>query len=136
MSDSIEITFSSTLEDMGDTARELELFLEQRGLAADKAYAVSLAFEEFATNTIKYGYKGKSGKSIRVRAEAGADFATLIIEDNGLRFDPLLDAPEPDVELSAEERDIGGLGIHLIKKLSKALSYEYVDGKNVITVEF
>lgn len=45
-----------------------------------------------------------------------------------------MDSPEPDITLSAEERDIGGLGIYMVKKTMSDMNYEYKDGKNVLTV--
>ena len=53
--------------------------------------------------------------------------------DNGIPYNPL-EASEPDVTLSAEERQIGGLGIFMVKKMTESMEYEYADGKNVLSL--
>ena len=57
----------------------------------------------------------------------------LTFKDDGIPYDPLASS-EPDVTLSAQERELGGLGILMVKKLSSELSYAYEDGCNVLTV--
>ena len=59
---------------------------------------------------------------------------TMVFIDSGKAFDPLADAPEPDVKASADKRGIGGLGIYMVKKMSKAVSYARVENQNVLTV--
>ena len=54
--------------------------------------------------------------------------------DGGKAFNPLADAPEPDIKASADKRGIGGLGIYMVKKMSKAVSYARVENQNVLTV--
>ena len=54
--------------------------------------------------------------------------------DNGIPYDPLK-KEDPDITLSAEERDIGGLGIYMVKKTMDAVSYEYKDGCNILTIK-
>ena len=53
--------------------------------------------------------------------------------DNGVPYDPLA-AKDPDTTLSAEERQIGGLGIYMVKKSMDEISYEYQDGKNILKI--
>ena len=58
---------------------------------------------------------------------------TVIFRDSGKSFDPLA-KKDPDITMSAEERDIGGLGIFLTKKFMDSVTYEYTDGRNVLTI--
>ena len=62
------------------------------------------------------------------------DSIVLVLTDTGKEFDPTM-APEVDVTLSAEERQIGGLGIFLIRQIMNEVRYERIDGKNVLTLE-
>ena len=57
----------------------------------------------------------------------------IVFKDSGVPYDPLA-KPDPDVTLSAEEREIGGLGIYMVKKSMTSLSYEYRDGNNILTI--
>ena len=59
--------------------------------------------------------------------------ATLRFSDNGRPYDPT-EKPDPDTTLSAEDRDIGGLGIFMVKKIMDEVSYEYTDGLNILTL--
>ena len=56
-----------------------------------------------------------------------------MFEDNGVFYNPL-EASEPDTTLSAEEREIGGLGIFIVKKMTESMEYEYKDGNNILTL--
>ena len=58
---------------------------------------------------------------------------TLVITDNGVPFNPL-ERDEPDISLSAAEREIGGLGIFITKKTMDTVSYAYENGKNILTM--
>ena len=60
--------------------------------------------------------------------------ARIIFEDSGVPYDPLA-KEDPDVTLSANERQIGGLGIFMVKKTMDSVSYEYSEGKNILTLE-
>ena len=78
--------------------------------------------EELVTNTIKYGYSDDDVHYIRVVVRIGPP-ATMVIEDDGQPFNPLLDAPAPDLDAVTEERPIGGLGLHMVKTMAKSLAY-------------
>ena len=65
--------------------------------------------------------------------EADTGTATFRLSDRGIPFDPL-QKPDPDITLSAEEREIGGLGIFIAKKTMDSLSYAYENGENILTM--
>ncbi|MBO4501524.1 MAG: ATP-binding protein, partial [Clostridia bacterium] len=94
-----------------------------------------LAVEEIFVNIAHYAYAPDVGKAT-VRTEVSGDPVTVSITfiDRGVPYDPLKKA-DPDVTLSAEERDIGGLGIFLTKKVMDDISYEYKNGQNVLTLK-
>ena len=78
-------------------------------------------------------YSGATNAKITVTAND--EKLTLLFEDDGIPYNPTT-AKEPDVTLSAEERDIGGLGIFMVKKMAVELDYRYENGKNVYDVIF
>lgn len=94
---------------------------------------MSLAIEEAVVNVMDYAYPvGTMGD---VKVEALADDVCLIfsIIDNGIPFDPTLKG-EVDTTLPAEERPIGGLGIHLIRQIMDSIHYERIEDKNILTL--
>ena len=113
-----------------DTASQ---WLEERAAAPAAVYLANLAIEELATNCIKYGYDDAETHIIGVELELSPACLTVTITDDGHPFNPL-ELPEPDTNLPIEERPIGGLGIHLLRKLSSEMRYERADGKNRVTL--
>ena len=96
-------------------------------------FALQIVVEELVTNVIDYG--GVPAGEHAVRVDLSADNGGLLIRiaDRGKEYNPLL-REDPDVTLPAEQRPIGGLGVHFCKKLTDAQSYERRDGCNVLTL--
>ena len=99
--------------------------------AAD--YLANLAIEELVTNCIKHGYDDKGEHIIEITLKLSANELVLTVTDDGHWFNPL-ELPEPDTHLPVEDRPIGGLGIHLLRKMSDRMAYERKGGKNQITL--
>ena len=97
---------------------------------------VDMAVEEIFVNIARYAYQpgtGEAGDQLRP-PPASRSSVTVRFADSGRPYDPLRRA-DPDITLSAEERAVGGLGILMVKKLMDETAYEYVDGKNVLTIK-
>ena len=98
---------------------------------------INLALEEAVTNVMLYAYPGRTDGKVFVECVQcnGVKGEQLIftISDSGVPFDPT-QAPEVDTSLSAEERAIGGLGIHLVRQLMDEITYERIDNMNVLTL--
>ena len=95
---------------------------------------IDLVVEEVFVNIAHYAYKDAVGKAwITCGLDKENNLLTIIFEDEGVQFDPLA-KDDPDITASAEEREIGGLGIFLTKKLMDDVSYERKDGKNKLTL--
>ena len=95
---------------------------------------VNLAIEEAVVNVMNYAYPAGIRSNILLEVVAEGDEVTFILRDNGVPFDPTT-VPEVDVSLPAEERSVGGLGIHLMRHYMDAISYERVDNQNVLTMK-
>ena len=93
---------------------------------------IEVAVEELFVNIAHYAYAPNTG-SATIRTEITADTAEITFIDSGVPYDPLA-KPDPDVTLSAKERQIGGLGIYMVKKSMDDMRYEYRDGKNILTI--
>ena len=90
---------------------------------------ISIAIDEFIGNTIKYAFEGTKECDIIISFEIDQDRLVMTIEDDGIEFDPFGRNP-PDTELGLQEREIGGLGIHITKKLMDEYSYSRSNGVN------
>ena len=96
---------------------------------------IDIAIDELFGNIAHYAYNPEVG-SATVRVEVTEDPLAVIITfiDKGVPYDPLAKA-DPDTTLSAEERDIGGLGIYMVKKSMDDITYEYKDGQNILKIK-
>jgi len=94
---------------------------------------MTLACEELLTNTISYGYPQGGDHSIRLEVTSSARGIEIVLEDEAVPFDPL-SAEAPDLGLSVEERRIGGLGIHFVKRLMDEIVYERTASGNRLTL--
>jgi len=93
---------------------------------------VNLALEEAVSNVMLYAYPDGHGFVFVEFAQTPASII-FTITDSGIPFDPT-QKPEADISLSAEQREIGGLGIHLVRKLMDEIRYERIDNKNILTL--
>ena len=103
-------------------------------LAPDVVFNLNLVLEEAVVNIINYAYPEEEHEKIYLSAKLREGSIILILTDTGKEFDPTI-APEADVALSAEDRQIGGLGIFLIRQMMNEVKYERINGKNVLTLE-
>jgi anti-sigma regulatory factor (Ser/Thr protein kinase) len=92
--------------------------------------SVSVVLDELLTNTLSYGLAEPGGEVI-VDIELHADRLVITISDNGRPFDPL-SIPAPDTTLSVEDREIGGQGIHLVRRMVDELRYHRRSGRNIV----
>ncbi len=107
--------------------------LTRNGCPAKVLFRIDLAVEEVFVNIAHYAYTPGTGKAW-IRAAVSEDrIATIVFADRGAPYDPLK-KEDPDVTLTAEDRQIGGLGIFLTKQIMDDVSYEYKDGQNILTL--
>lgn len=93
-----------------------------------------VAFDEVFSNIVRYAYPETSGDMTLSCSIGGfPQSMTLVFEDSGVPFNPLA-RPDPDTSLPPEDREAGNLGIYLVKKIMDDVSYEYKNGRNVLTL--
>lgn len=108
--------------------------LEKMDCSMKTQMIIDIAVEEIFVNIASYAYvPGEGDAVIRVETEPEAGEAVLTFIDRGIPYDPVA-KPDPDVTLSAEERQVGGLGIFMVKKSMDEMSYAYEDGQNILTL--
>ena len=125
---------SAENESVDDALRHMERSIDEFGhqehWPEDLIFKLHLILEELGLNAMTYG----GASSVRIIISEEADMVTIEISDDGGAFNPLNDAPQPDVNTALEERSIGGLGIHLVRTLTNDLSYRREGGRNHLTL--
>ena len=104
------------------------------GLDMATTMKLNLAVEEAVVNVMNYAYPQGTVGDINIEAKGDDNQLEFIISDTGTPFDPTAKA-EVDTTLSAEERPIGGLGIHLVRQIMDGVTYERKDNKNILTLK-
>lgn len=128
----IEATFPARVPEVPRAVAAVVAAVEGERLDPETLMHLELCLEEAAVNVCDYAYPAAEG-SLVVRAWRAPERLTLQVEDHGVAFDPLSLAP-PDTEASLEERPIGGLGVHLIRRLMNEVRYERIGEANVLTM--
>jgi anti-sigma regulatory factor (Ser/Thr protein kinase) len=95
---------------------------------------LNLVVAELLTNIISYGYTDSREHEISVRLSVEPGEMRVDVEDDGQPFNPL-QAPEPDTTKPLEDRAVGGLGVHLVRKLTDGLEYRRHEGKNLLVIK-
>ena len=135
MSDELRVTLPVRLSELRDLATMVEDFGEANNVSAPKVFAINLELDELITNTVTHGsFEAGVDPRIDIHLKVEYDILTLTMEDNGSPFDPTLNT-DPDTAAPLEARNVGGLGLHLVKNFASRISYEFVGGKNRLTLE-
>ena len=128
----MEASFRRDLAELPALFGMARSFCTEHSLDDDEEKIVSFILEELLTNTVKYG--SSSGAEIRVRLGVESNRLTLAMTDcDADRFD-LREMPEVDVHRPLEERQPGGLGIHLVRRFADRIDYHYADRESTITI--
>lgn len=107
---------------------------EAAGLGMKDVTQLEISVEEIFVNIAHYAYEEEGAGNATISVYVKDGFFTVSFEDSGKPFDPLA-KEDPDISLSAEERQIGGLGIYMVKKYMDDVFYEYKDNKNILIVK-
>lgn len=127
-----ELRIKAKVENLNDVMAFVDAELEKLDCPMRAQMQIDVAVEELFVNIAHYAYApGEGDAQITVRAADG--MVEIEFRDSGVPYDPLAKA-DPDVSLSAEERQIGGLGIFMVKKTMDDMVYHYIDGQNVLKI--
>lgn len=108
--------------------------LSEMGISHRENLLITVAIEEALMNIISYAYPEGNGEfSLEIRKDEECGSAVITIVDHGIPFDPL-SRRDPDVTAPAEDRDIGGLGIFLLKKTMDDVRYSFENGENILVL--
>lgn len=127
-------TFPANTEALSDVLGFVDEMLVSFECPMKIQMAICVAIEEVFVNIAHYAYgKGEGDMTLSIGFDKPNNTVTFSMEDSGVPFDPLK-KPDPDITLSAEERQIGGLGIFITKKTMDSVTYSYANGKNILTM--
>ena len=124
------IVLPAVMESYNKLMSFLEETLEEMGCPLKEMMIINVAADEIIANIISYAYEGSSGDlSIEIEELQNPRGVSICFSDRGIPFDPLK-KPDPEIHLSAEEREIGGLGIFMVKKTMDGVEYNYSEGNH------
>ena len=130
-----ELTIAAKIENIEAVTDFVNEQLEALDCPMKAQMQIDIAIDELFGNIAHYAYNPEIGKAtVRVEVIEDPLAVTITFIDNGVPYDPLAKA-DPDTTLSAEERDIGGLGIYMVKKSMDDITYEYKDGQNILKIK-
>lgn len=127
------ITLPNDIATITQLSEFVETVCEEKGLDMALTMNLNLALEEAVVNVMSYAYPNSQG-DVKVDIIIDDQKVVSILTDSGIPFDPTQKG-DVDTTLPAEERPIGGLGIHLVKQIMDKVSYQYVDNQNILTLE-
>ena len=129
-----EITVEAVTANLPEVMAFLDGELEKAGCPMKTQMQIDLAADEIFSNISMYAYPSGTGEvTVRFESEDSAGVIWIVFLDTGTPFNPL-EGKTPDITLSAEERPIGGLGIHLVRHIMDDIRYERKDDKNILTL--
>ena len=132
----LELTIPNHLSENAGVKDHFDTFSEHYGIPDKTRLKMHVVIDELLMNIISYAYLDDEKHDIEFKVELSADRLKVSMVDDGIPFNPL-GIETPDTNLSIEEREIGGLGIHIVRKMLDRVSYRRRIDKNVITaVEF
>jgi anti-sigma regulatory factor (Ser/Thr protein kinase) len=129
----MRIELDNSLDEMANVMTAVEDFSDSAGLDMRTAQAAEMALDELLTNIISYGYLDSGQHKIAVEMCVEENALQIVVSDDGIPFNPF-DQEEPDLDASIDERDLGGMGIHLVKKFMDEYSYQRLEERNVVTL--
>ena len=129
-----ELTIAATVGNIEAVTDFVNEQLEALDCPMKAQMQIDIALDELFGNIAHYAYNPDVGDAtVRVEVIDNPLAVVITFIDNGVPYDPLAKA-DPDITLSAEEREIGGLGIFMVKKTMDDITYEYKDGQNILRI--
>lgn len=129
----IHLTLPNDIDTIPKLNEFIDGFCEKKGIGMDVCASLNLAIEEAVVNIMNYAYPEGTVGYVNIWMGADDESLTVVISDTGIPFDPTK-KEEVDTTLSVEKRPIGGLGIHLVRRIMDEIAYDYADHKNILTL--
>lgn len=127
-----KLTVDATNENLQKVMKFVDAFLEENDCNLKTQTQIDLSVEEIFVNIANYAYGENTGKA-EISLDKNGDTVTIEFADSGTPYNPL-EKDDPNITLSAEDRQLGGLGVFLVKKNMDSVSYKYENGQNILTM--
>lgn len=124
----------SSLSELNTLCRHLEDCSDKLQLPPKCRSELNLGLDELFTNIISYGFQDDSEHQIKFTLAKDNETLVVEVEDDGIPFNPL-DAADPEIARDLDSINIGGLGIHLMKKMVDDIDYQRIEGKNKLILK-
>ena len=130
-----ELSVEARVENLDEVLQFVNAEVERFDCSPRAQMQLEIAVEELFVNIANYAYDTETGvATVRVETQAEPPAVLVTFIDNGVPYDPLA-KEDPDVTKSAEDRQIGGLGIYMVKKSMDDIAYSYKGGQNILTIK-
>lgn len=128
-----ELTLLAQTENLDQVLNFVNGILEEHNCPMYAQMELDIAVEELFVNIAHYAYNPNIGQAT-IKVSVEDSFVTIVFKDDGIPYNPWA-KKDPDITLSLEERQIGGLGIYMVKNSMDEVDYIYEEGKNVVTIK-
>lgn len=132
--DEMRTELSPRLSAISSLAEMIEEFGKSHNIPDTPIYFVNLEIDELMTNYVAYAFRKVQQPRMNVILRTFADKLVLVVEDSGPPFNPL-EAGEPDLTSGIDERRVGGMGLHLVRKYPDRIDYRCIGDRNILTLE-
>ena len=128
-----ELCIKNHLSELEKVAQFIEEIGDELGLDLELQMNLNLVLEEMVVNVIDYAYPEGTEADIELLAKSDGKELTFVISDQGREFDPTA-KEDSDMSANPAERKLGGMGIYIVKNIMKKVTYQRLDGKNLLTM--
>jgi anti-sigma regulatory factor (Ser/Thr protein kinase) len=132
MSGTMHCNYRNDLAELNRLAADIELFASENSIDHAIAQNFNLCLDELFTNIVSYGFTDGRHHAVKLELRATPKEIVAILRDDGNAFDPLTQAPQPDLHSPIEERKIGGLGVYFVKQLMTRVHYRRDHNWNIL----
>ena len=129
-----ELKLKNRMEELEHVNQFVEEIGEELGLDMELQMNLNLVIEEMVVNVISYAYPEGKEADIELVAESDGKELTFVLSDQGKEFDPTL-REAADMDVNPAERDLGGMGIFIVKNIMNKVTYQRLEGKNLLTMK-
>lgn len=134
MAGTLIVRLGNRLEELQRLDTALSEFTKLENLAPDIVMQLQVAIEEIFTNIVSYGYEDSDKHEVEIRIKRSNESVSIDMFDDAIPFNPLARKEDVDMDQPIEEIQIGGHGINIVRAFMNELDYEYIDGRNHLSM--
>jgi len=128
-----ELRIKNQISELEKVAQFIEEIGEELGLSMELQMNLNLVMEEMVTNVIFYAYPQGEVADIELLAKSDGKELTFVLSDQGKEFDPTA-KEDADLDVNPADRELGGMGIFIVKNIMNKVTYQRLEGKNLLTM--